>query len=140
MGNLEATQKYIATGSDLNQKDPLGGSTPLVVAAVFGQTEVAKVLIGAGADLNARNNEGSTALISAAFFCHSEIVELLLAKGADKTVRNRFGSTALDTVSGPFEEVKGAYDIFGATLGPLGLKLDYEKIKATRPKIAALLR
>lgn len=44
------------------------------------------------------------------------------------------------SVSVPFEVVKGVYDYFGTTLSPLGLKLDYEQIKKTRPKIAEMLR
>jgi hypothetical protein len=40
----------------------------------------------------------------------------------------------------PFENVKGIYDAVGASLKPLGLILDYEQIKAARPKIAEMLK
>lgn len=139
-GNLGAVQQHIAAGSDLNERELEGGSTPLITAAVFGKTEAARALIEAGADVNLRNNEGSTALISAAFLCRTEIVELLLANGADKGVMNNSGATALDSVASPFDSVKGVYDFLGATLGPVGLQLDYERIKVTRPKIAEMLR
>ena len=43
-------------------------------------------------------------------------------------------------VEGPFEQMKPIYDLLGVGLGPLGLKLDYERIKETRPRIAELLR
>lgn len=36
--------------------------------------------------------------------------------------------------------VKGIYDGLAAALKPLGLKLDYERIKTTRPQIAEMLR
>jgi ankyrin repeat protein len=98
------------------------------------------LLIEAGADLNFKNDEGSTPLITAAFLCRTEIVEMLLAKGADKSIRNKAGSTALESVSGPWEEVKPIYDILVGVLGPLGLQLDYERIQTTRPKIAPMLR
>jgi hypothetical protein len=124
---------------NLNEKDQLGGSSPLVIAATFGHTEVAKALIRAGADVDQRNNDGSTALHTAALFCHTEIVKALLDKGADKSVRNDAGLTALDLVSGPFDAMKGTYDFFGAILKPLGLELDYDRLKATRPKIAKML-
>jgi len=140
MGDLEAVQQHIKAGTDLDMKEPLGGSSPLITAVVFGKTEVAKVLIEAGADLNIKNNEGSTALHSAAFFCRTEIVETLLAKGADKTIKNKLGSTAFQAVAGPFDQVKVVYDFIGKQLGPFGLKLDYSHIKATRPKIAELLK
>ena len=61
-------------------------------------------------------------------------------KGADKTLPNKAGRTALESVSGPFNDVKGIYDSLGAAVEPLGLKLDYERIKMTRPQIAEMLR
>jgi hypothetical protein len=116
------------------------GSTPLISAAVFGKTEVARALIKAGADVNLQNNEGSTALHSAAFLCRKEIVEMLLDNGVDKEIRNNVGSSALESVSAPFEDVKFIYDIFSKDLGPLGFKLDYDYVKETRPVIAGLLQ
>ncbi len=139
-GDLTAIQQHINAGTDLNAKEPSGGSSPLITAAVFGNTEVALALIEAGADVNFRNNEGSTALHSAAFFCHIEIVEALLENGADKNIPNNNGSTALQSVEGPFEEVKGFYKYFENTLGPLGLELDYVQIKKTRPIIKEILQ
>jgi len=140
LGDLEAVRRHIAAGDDLNARDPVGGSTPLLVATTFGRTEAAQALIDAGADVNAQNNEGSTALLTAALFCREEIVEALLAAGADKTIRNRAGSTPLQVVTVPFEAIRGIYDYLGATLGPYGLKLDYDRIQAARPRIAAMLR
>jgi NAD(P)-dependent dehydrogenase (short-subunit alcohol dehydrogenase family) len=139
-GDLEAVRRYIEAGADLNAKEPLGGSTPLIIAATFGRTEVAKALIEAGADVDQRNNEGSTALLSAASLCRTEIVAALLAAGADRSITNNAGSTPLDVVSAPFEAIKGAYDLLGAVLGPYGLKLDYERLRMTRPQIAEMLR
>lgn len=140
MGNVEMIRQHIKAGSDLNVKEAVGGSSPLISATVFGKTEVALALIEAGADLNSTNNDGSTALHSAAFFCRSEIVEALINKGADKTIKNKAGSTALESVQAPFEAVKGIYDYIGKQLGPLGFKLDYKQIEADRPKIATMLQ
>lgn len=138
--NLEALKQHIAAGSDLNEKDPFGGSSPLITAAVFGKPEEARILIEAGADLNFQNNDGSTALHTAAFFCRPEIVRMLLDKGADKTIRNKFGATAYESVAVPFSEVKNTYDMMGTMLGPMGLKLDYAYIEKTRPEIAEMLK
>jgi len=139
-GNKEALLQHIKAGTNLNERDPFGGSSPLISAAVFGKTEEAKILIDAGADLNFQNNDGSTALHSAAFFCRPEIVKMLLDKGADKNITNKFGATAYVSVAGPFEEVKPTYDVMGKVLGPMGLKLDYAYIEKTRPQIATLLK
>ncbi len=114
--------------------------TPLISAAVFGKTEIARVLIEAGAEVNLKNNEGSTPLHSAAFLCRLEIVEMLLENGADKDLLNNYGSTAQQSVMAPFSDVKFIYDQFSKDLGPLGFKLDYEYVEATRPKIAELLK
>ncbi|PPL02768.1 ankyrin repeat domain-containing protein [Parapedobacter indicus] len=139
-GNEVALRQHLAAGTDINAKDPFGGSSPLITAAVFGQPEIAKLLIDAGADLNFQNNDGSTALISAAFFGRREIVQLLLNAGADKTIKNKYGATAYDSVTAPFNEVKGTYDMMGKALAPMGLKLDYTQLEKVRPEIANLLR
>ena len=82
-GNTAAVEQHIRAGTDINAKEDFGGSTPLILAAIFGQKEVAAILIDAGADLELRNNSGGTALHQACFFCRPEIVELLLNAGAD---------------------------------------------------------
>jgi len=140
LGDLKAIQQHIEAGTDLDAKDPYGGSSPLITAAVFGRTEVAKALIEAGANVNFINNDGSTALHSAAFLRRTEIVGMLLENGADKNLKNNFGHTALETVSASFDDVREIYDIFSKDLGPLGLKLDYKAIETTRPRIAEMLR
>ena len=138
MGNVNATTQHIAAGSDINAKDQYG-STPLMVAATFGKTDIAIALIDGGAQLNIPSNDGSTALHTAAFFGRTEIVKALLKKGADKSIKNNYGSTALESVQAPFESVKAIYDQIGKDLGPFGLKFDYKELEKTRPVIAKLL-
>ena len=70
----------------------------------------------------------------------TEIVEALLENGADKDLANTAGRTALETVAGPFEDVKPIYDSIQKGLAPLGLRFDYGRIRETRPKIAEMLR
>ncbi len=139
-GDLQTVRALIEAGADLNVREPSAGSSPLITAAVFGRTEAANVLIGAGAALDQQNNDGWTALIIAAFFARVDIVEALLAAGADKSIRNSSGWTALSAVTTPFEDVRNIYDFVGAALAPYGLELDYERIEATRPRIAEMLR
>ena len=40
--NREAIQQHIKAGTNINEKDPYGGSSPLISAALFGKTEIAK--------------------------------------------------------------------------------------------------
>ena len=139
-GKLEVVRQHITAGTKLDQRDLQSGSTALIAAATFGQTEAALLLIENGADLEVQNNEGSTALMTAAFLCHTEIVKALLEKGADRGVKNNAGATALDSVTVPFDEVKPVYDLLQGILGPAGLKLDYQRIQSTRPHIAEILK
>lgn len=139
-GNLEAVEQHIAAGSDLNAKDPFGGSSPLIIAAVFDKPEIAKVLIDAGAKLDMKNNEGSTAIHTAAFFCRTDILQMLLDAGADKNIKNNFGSTALESVSVPFDQVEGIYGMMEKQLGSMGLQIDLKHIASTRPQVANMLR
>ena len=138
-GNTTVINQHIEAGTNLNEKEELGGATPLISAVTFGRTEAAIALINGGADLNMKNREGSTALHIAAFFCRVEIVEALLNKGADVTVTNNYGSTPRESVLGPFENVKSIYDQISKDLGPLGLKLDYNHIENNRQVVAKML-
>lgn len=52
-GNLEAVQKYLAAGMDVNTKDGYG-ATPLLYAAEYGRNDVAELLITNGADVNTK--------------------------------------------------------------------------------------
>lgn len=139
MGNMKSLKENIEYGSDLNAKDAYG-STALNIACTFGKTDIAMELIKAGADINTRNADGGTALHTAAFFCRTEIVKALLEAEADKTVKNQYQSTALESVSGPYEEVKPIYEQMAKDLGVLGLRLDFERLEATRPIIADMLK
>ena len=139
-GNLEAVKQHIAAGTNINGKDAMTGSTPLISASSFGKIEIAEALINAGANLSLKNGDGSTALHAAAFFGRIEIVQLLIDANADKTIRNNFGATPRETVEGPFEEVKPVYEMLQLQLGPIGLEIDLEEIEKARPVVAMMLQ
>lgn len=138
--NLEVVKQHIEAGSDINVKEQMGGSTPLISAATFGKTAMVKALIDAGADLDIKNNEGSTALHAAAFFCRIEIVQMLIDAGADKSIKNKHAATARQSVVGPFDEMKPIYEMIQLQLEPLGLKLDLKELETARPVIAMMLQ
>lgn len=139
-GNLEVVEQHIAAGTDIDEKDPLSGSTPLITAVTFDKKDIARTLIDAGADLSIKNNDGSTALHVAAFFCKVEAVQMLLDAGADKNVKNNYGATPRETIMGPFADVKPIYEMMQQQLGPIGLQLDLKEIEDTRPTIAVMLQ
>jgi hypothetical protein len=137
-GDLVCAGPDIRAGTDLNAKEDFGGSTPLILAAIFGQKEAAAILIDAGANLDARNNEGGTALHQACFFCRPEIVKLLLNAGADPDLVNIRDLTPLDVVSIKFDDELD--DAYRYVYDFLGLKLDQQFVRQTRLQIANILR
>ena len=138
-GDLEAIERHIKAGADLNHRGS-DQSTPLMTAATFGRVEVAKALIEADADLNLKSKDGDTAMLIASFFAHPEIVKALLEAGGDPNIRNNKGSSALDVAQMPWEQIKPIYDYVGPIMSPTGLKLDYKRIRKARPKIATMLK
>jgi ankyrin repeat protein len=67
----------------------------LITAVKNGHTNIVKLLIDAGADVNYVDPRGDTALILAAFNDRPKIVKLLINAGADINHINSFGDTAL---------------------------------------------
>ena len=139
-GDVDAIRKLLAAGADINGRNPVGQSTPLIVAAVYGQTEAARLLIEKGANLTVISNDqsGSTPLMIATFFGHPEIVKLLLENKAPVNAVNKAGRTPLDAASrewGP--AIEGLYKYIASTLQ---LEIDLERVQASRPQIAELLK
>jgi ankyrin repeat protein len=66
-----------------------------MAAASMGLAQNVRVLISAGANVNARDEKGATPLIWAAISGRPQVVEILLAHGADGKVKNKDGLTAL---------------------------------------------
>ena len=94
-GNIEALNKHLSSGIDVNLKDYFGG-TPLHHAAEYGQIKAAASLISQGADVNAKTEGGETALHLAANKGQVDVAELLIAKGVDVNAKDKYGKTPLD--------------------------------------------
>ena len=65
----------------MNVEDDLYGDTPLLWAAGFGHKEVAELLIGKGADVNAKDRIGWSVLDYATRLGQPEIIDLLRKHG-----------------------------------------------------------
>ncbi len=87
-----ATLKTLVKSADVNVKDQRE-STPLMYAAAYGSLDSMQLLIGAGADVNAKNAFAVTPL----HWCTNDInkVRLLVDKGADVNARSKQAMTPL---------------------------------------------
>ena len=82
-GDVAKVQQILASGFDVNAKITGSKSTPLIVAAAHPKgTEIIKLLIAAGADLNYRNSKGKSALSYAKDSKKSSVINLLKEAGA----------------------------------------------------------
>lgn len=92
-GDLATVKAELDAGFDPNTRN-LQNYTPLMVVK---DPRVARRLISAGADVNARDEASTTPLIEAAKTCNLEMVRLLLQSGADVHVHELAeGRNALD--------------------------------------------
>lgn len=72
------------------------GATPLHVASEAGQLEMVRMLLSAGAAIDALNGSQRPPLFDAAYRGHKEVVQLLLEKGARRDLRDVRGYTPLN--------------------------------------------
>lgn len=73
----------------------LKGTTALMRASQEGHSEISKLLINAGADVNKKNNEGMNALMLASQRGHAAMVLLLIKSPCAMDEQTQQGSTAL---------------------------------------------
>lgn len=72
-----------------------GASPAIFVAAAGNHATCIKILLAAGAKVDATNSKGSTALMVAAFNGNIKAMRVLLDAGADRRLKNRDGTDAL---------------------------------------------
>lgn len=94
----EVVDYLIAKGADVRavSRNPLQVTALHSAVADGGHADIAKALVAAGADVNAKQRHGWTPLHGAADSGSVELVELLLARGADPDATHQEGKTALD--------------------------------------------
>src|SRR6476646_4362265 len=95
-GDLPAVQALLLQGADPNARD-CEGDTVLATAAYHGHVEIARILLAAGADVNA-SKSGETPLSMAAHDGHTETAQLLLEHGADINAEDQGGLPPLSAM------------------------------------------
>ncbi|KAM0786599.1 hypothetical protein ACM66B_002053 [Microbotryomycetes sp. NB124-2] len=95
-GHLDILRMYLTQYPFVLDWTNSRGATPLHVAAMQGQVEVAQFLIDSGADIGAPDLQGNTPLHYATSWGKLPIVKLLVDTNCDVTAKNNDGFTAAE--------------------------------------------
>jgi hypothetical protein len=74
------------------------GNHPLEIAVTWGNQSAVTLLLDAGADIDAKNEEGNTALHHALQMGHFDVARLLIGRRADQTISNDAGKLPRDMI------------------------------------------
>ena len=94
--NITIASFVIDSGFDINIPTSTKNTTFLMHAINNKHTELAKLLIERGANVNAEDDDGNTALIFATNKGYEDIVDILLQNNANPLIKNKSGLTAID--------------------------------------------
>ncbi|NWH28027.1 MYPT2 phosphatase, partial [Grus americana] len=93
---LQDARQWLNSGRIEDIKQPRTGATALHVAAAKGYSEVMRLLIQAGFNLNIQDNDGWTPLHAAAHWGVKEACSILAEALCDMDIRNKLGQTPFD--------------------------------------------
>tara|TARA_B100001094_G_scaffold81365_1_gene77590 strand:- start:109 stop:849 length:741 start_codon:yes stop_codon:yes gene_type:complete len=93
-GDIVRVRELLDSGEDPNTREHYTNRTALMIASEYGHTEIIRLLLDRGADINSQN-DSYTALIKASMLGKGDMAEFLLVRGADPNIQNIKGDTAL---------------------------------------------
>ena len=94
-GPIDAVVLLLRHGARVDGLGDSSGVTPLLVAAMYGLVDAARLLLAAGADPNARDDEGDSPLRLAVEKRNHPLAALLLRCGADRTIHDSGGLSGM---------------------------------------------
>lgn len=97
--DIDTVARLLKMGANPNARD-LYGDTPLLIAVADCQNvEIIKLLLNAGADVNARNEDLMTPLMASVSNKNAEVVSLMIKAGADINAQDKYEDSALHYAS-----------------------------------------
>ena len=93
---LDVVRFLLDNGADTTALDASNARTALMHACLSGSTQCVRLLLQAGAQVNAKDSFGMTALMMAATTGELDMVRCLVRAGADICGQDEWGYTALD--------------------------------------------
>jgi ankyrin repeat protein len=112
-GNRPATEAFL-TKSCVNVNTRNGSRTALSQASYWGHTDVVKVLVEAGADVDRPGHRGRTPLFVASASGHTDVIHVLIGAHANVNQANTASSTPLYIAAG-----KGYVDVVQVLINAL---------------------
>lgn len=88
VGSIDIVKRIIAKKVDVNAIDLSYNTTALMAASEGGYTNIVKLLLKHGANINAQDQVGATALTYASAGGREDTVKLLLEHGADVNIKD----------------------------------------------------
>jgi ankyrin repeat protein len=120
---VEVVRALLGAGVEVNIRSEKQKLTPLISAACCGSLEAVKVLIEAGADVDAQSSTGNTALMLAIDRGKIDVATTLISSKANLEIKGQKGWTALhNAASGGdkgYREVAEALLVAGASVDAL---------------------
>lgn len=133
-GDLPEIERHLASGADVNGKNPgLSGATPIIMATLRDQAEAIDLLVSHGADVNAKAGDGGAPLHAAAFLGNDKALAKLVEHGANVNAPNGSGQSPLDLAV-----VDEGTTKYYASM--LSLPLKEENLSGRKAAIAATLK
>lgn len=104
----EVKEIIAANSATVNEADPANGNCALHIASQNGHLELVKILVEAGANVNAQNGGGQSALHMTISYDLDDVTSFLKSKGADESVTNAEGFPAKFGLNGEKDPNSGA--------------------------------
>ncbi|MFK7766891.1 MAG: acyltransferase family protein [Mariniblastus sp.] len=132
-GDVETVRSAIESKKiAIDMLHPSSGASMLTSAAFCGETEMVKMLLQQGAEVNQRNSDSGTALHAAIFMGSVEAAKLLLDAGADPEAKDANGVTPKDNLKVDFGTTNYIAQMYGLTV-------DEAELNTSRADIAEML-